>query len=85
MLTEDPRHLNVDRMQEATRRIEGVLEYAIHDKKVSSICLKNFGNMESFFNIFAHKLKSLIMNHAAVKRQPTYVMLSTMETLRTSF
>ncbi|GFW75121.1 adhesion G-protein coupled receptor G4 [Trichonephila clavipes] len=33
MLTEDPKHLNVERLQEATKQIEGVIGYAIHDKK----------------------------------------------------
>ncbi|KAG8200010.1 hypothetical protein JTE90_001241 [Oedothorax gibbosus] len=45
MLTEDPRHLNVERLQEATKQIEGVIEYAIYDKKIAHNMLSIVSNM----------------------------------------
>ncbi|CAL1261925.1 unnamed protein product [Larinioides sclopetarius] len=45
MLTEDPKHLNVERLQAATKQIEGVIEYAIHDKKIAQNMLSIVSNM----------------------------------------
>ncbi|KFM76803.1 hypothetical protein X975_03417, partial [Stegodyphus mimosarum] len=45
MLTEDPKHLNVERLQEATKQIEGVIEYAIYDKKIAHNMLSIVSNM----------------------------------------
>ncbi|KAG8183212.1 hypothetical protein JTE90_005661 [Oedothorax gibbosus] len=45
MLTEDPRHLNVERLQEATKQIEGVIEYAIYDRKIAHNMLSIVSNM----------------------------------------
>ncbi|KAG8200008.1 hypothetical protein JTE90_001240, partial [Oedothorax gibbosus] len=45
MLTEDPRHLNIERLQEATKQIEGVIEYAIYDKKIAHNMLSIVSNM----------------------------------------
>ncbi|XP_054720828.1 uncharacterized protein LOC129230455 [Uloborus diversus] len=45
MLTEDPKHLNVERLQAATKQIEGVIEYAIYDKKIAQNMLSIVSNM----------------------------------------
>ncbi|XP_071042513.1 uncharacterized protein [Parasteatoda tepidariorum] len=45
VLTEDPRHLNVERLHEATKQIEGVLEYALYDKKIAHNMLSIVSNM----------------------------------------
>ncbi|XP_054720827.1 uncharacterized protein LOC129230454 [Uloborus diversus] len=45
MLTKDPKHLNIERLEAATRQIEGVIDYAIHDKKIAQNMLSIVSNM----------------------------------------
>nr|XP_042897967.1 uncharacterized protein LOC107457219 [Parasteatoda tepidariorum] len=45
ILTEDPRHLNIERLQVATKQIEGVFEYALHDKRIAYNVLSIVSNL----------------------------------------
>nr|XP_042897965.1 adhesion G protein-coupled receptor E2-like [Parasteatoda tepidariorum] len=45
ILTEDPKHLNIERLQVATKQIEGVLDYAIYDKKIAHNMLSIVSNL----------------------------------------